>query len=292
MSPALKKDSQHAILITGCSSGLGASLATSLLADGYFVVTTARDTGDLTDFEGRSNSLCLPLDVTDDSSITRARESVGAAGWRVSTLVNNAGYGYYGPLEETDRQTISRQIDTNVSGVIAMCRTFLPDIRAAAGRIVNISSLVGLVSFPFSGIYAASKFALEAVSDALRMELRPWGIYLVSVNPGPVATRFAGKARGPGLSVLSADSLYRDYYQKALGRMGQGQHDPAEVAAGQRRATRVLRRAVLSRRPRRRYYITAFARLMVFLRRWLPQSWFEALVAGQMGLRWGRGRSN
>ena len=199
------------VMITGCSSGIGQALAEAFLEVGHRVVATARRPESITDLEGE-RGLILPLDVTDGESIeSAAGEAVRWAG-RIDILVNNAGYALVGPVSELDLDDLRRQLETNVVGVVAVMRAVVPQMAAQGGGcIVNIGSVSSLLATPFGGAYSASKAALHLLSDALRPEVRPFGINVVVVRAGAVATEFPiAAARGLD-RYRDPSSLYRDH---------------------------------------------------------------------------------
>src|SRR5262249_26329628 len=182
------------ILITGCSTGIGRALATRLGRAGYPVYATARRLESIAGLE-RDGCRLLALDVTDEESMAAAVRVVGEEYGAVWGLVTNAGYGELGPVEEVPMARVRRQFETNVFGLARMCQLVLPGMRAAGrGRIVNVGSMGGRVTFPGSGYYHASKYAVEAITDALRYEVRPFGVAVSLVEPGPVRTAFGATA--------------------------------------------------------------------------------------------------
>ena len=176
------------VLITGCSSGIGRAAAISLYNAGFPVYATARNADTLTDLAGRGIHT-LALDVTDETSMTRAVAAVeDNAGW-IGVLINNAGYGLYGPVEQQPMAEIRRQFETNVFGPVRLIQLVLPGMRGRGrGRILNVSSMGGRATLPGGAFYHASKYAVEAISDALRMEVAQFGIDVVLIEPGPVNT--------------------------------------------------------------------------------------------------------
>ena len=180
------------VLVTGSSRGLGRSMALDLARRGFSVLAGVRRQEDGADLVAAATGRLEPveLDVTSNASLSIARTEVErlTAGHDLAGLVNNAGIAAFGPLEQTPIDVIDRVLQVNVSGVIATIQHFLPLLRQASGRIVNISSINGRLSFPFASIYNASKFALEALSDSLRVELAPWGIRVAVVEPGATRT--------------------------------------------------------------------------------------------------------
>jgi NAD(P)-dependent dehydrogenase (short-subunit alcohol dehydrogenase family) len=183
--------------ITGCSTGFGRALAERVLSRGWRVVATARDAARLADLAGDAGErlLALALDVTDPAQIAAAVEAAGARFGRIDVLVNNAGYGYQASIEEGEDADIRAQFEANVFGLFAMTRAVLPGMRArGGGHVINITSVAGLVGFPGSGYYAASKHAVEGFTDALAAEGAPIGIRATCVEPGPFRTDWAGRS--------------------------------------------------------------------------------------------------
>jgi len=199
---------EKTVLITGCSSGIGRATAESFLDDGWTVYATSRDEQDIAAL-GEAGCRTATLDVTDEAAVTRVVDRIGEEVGYVDCLVNNAGYGQYGPLEDVSTERLHEQFDVNVYGPHRLMRAVLPLMRAREdGTIINVSSVNGRVSAPGTGAYAGSKFALEAMSDALRAEVDSLGIDVVVVAPGPVDTSFEERA------TAEVDGLdYRREYQ-------------------------------------------------------------------------------
>jgi NAD(P)-dependent dehydrogenase (short-subunit alcohol dehydrogenase family) len=202
--------------ITGCSTGFGRELALRVLQRGWRVVVTARDAAQVADIAeiGGDRALPLALDVTRPEQIAAAVKAAMAAFGRIDVLVNNAGYGYQATAEEGVEAEIRAQFDANVFGLFAMTRAVLPILRAQrSGNILNITSVAGLIGFPGSGYYAASKHAVEGWSDALRAELAPLGVGVTCVEPGPFRTDWAGR------SLKQTPSQIADYAETAGARL-------------------------------------------------------------------------
>lgn len=185
------------VLITGCSSGFGYLSALTFARNGWHVFATVRE------IDSRSKNLqkiitkeklpveIMQLDVTSDNDVSRVVKKVLKTHKKIDVLINNACFGLLGPIEDFSIQEIQKQYDTNVFGVVRMCQAVLPSMRARkSGRIINISSVVGLISFGFYGVYASSKFAVEALSEALRFEVKPFGVDVTLLEPGSFATNF------------------------------------------------------------------------------------------------------
>lgn len=183
------------VLITGCSSGIGRATAEAFLAEGWQVYATARNPADVETLGERANCEIATLDVTDDGDVDRVVTRIEEEAGGVDCLVNNAGYAQLGPVEDVPVEDVREQFDVNVHGPHRLTRAVLPLMREAGdGTIVNLSSIAGRISFPGSGTYSASKFALEAMSDALRVEVEDQGVDVVLVEPGPVRTNFEDRA--------------------------------------------------------------------------------------------------
>jgi NAD(P)-dependent dehydrogenase (short-subunit alcohol dehydrogenase family) len=272
----------RAALITGCSTGIGRATAEHLAGRGWTVYATARRLEAIRDLAARGCKT-LALDVCDDGSMRAAVETVERAEGAVGVLVNNAGYGQEGVLEEVRMTEVRRQFETNVFGLLRMIQLVLPGMRRQRwGRIVNMSSMGGRLTLPGGGLYHASKYAVEALSDALRFEVRPFGIDVIVIEPGPVKTRFGDTAIGSIGALRTPDSPYaafnsalaqriREAYEGSMGRF----------AAGPEAVARVVEKAILVRRPRTRYPVTFAARVLMGLRRWLPDRAFDLFLRTQ-----------
>jgi len=268
--------SGRVILVTGCSSGIGRATALEAAARGHRVFASARNRNDLAELERRHNLETLALDVTDDASIRTAVAAVHARTGRLDALVNNAGYGQYGATEEVTADEWRAQFDVNLFGTIAMIQAVLPAMRAARrGTIVNVSSVSGKVAVPFAAPYSASKHALEAVSDSLRVELWPFGIRVVLVEPGPIETKFGDRARAIVTPLLSRPGPYRALYtlaERAMDAEFQRGKQPASAVA------RVIVRAIEADRPKPRYRVGLMAHVLVPLKMLLPDGWLDGLM--------------
>ncbi|MFB9237899.1 oxidoreductase [Plantactinospora siamensis] len=263
------------VLITGTSSGIGRAAAARLARRRDLTVyATARKLtaiADLADAGART----LPLDVTDEASMAAAVAEIESRHGQVDVLVNNAGYGEYGPIEEADLDRVRAQFETNVFGPARLTQLVLPGMRRAGhGRIVNISSMGGRLVFPGGGYYHASKYAVEAVSDALRQEVRPFGIDVTIVEPGLIRTGFeaiAGESLG-----TRPDGPYRDMVATVDAAMRKSYANRL-LAAPPESVAAVIERAVTTPRPRTRYVVTAAAKAMVHTRRLLGGRAFDAV---------------
>jgi NAD(P)-dependent dehydrogenase (short-subunit alcohol dehydrogenase family) len=279
-----------AVVITGASTGIGEACALHLDKLGFRVFAGIRKAADGESLRRRASERLVPvrLDVSDDTEVAHAArnvlEALGSGG--LAGLVNNAGIVVGGMLEFLPLDALRHQLEVNVIGQIAVTQAFLPSLRKARGRIVNISSLSGLISSPFTGAYAASKFALEALTDALRMELRPWKIQVSIVEPGYIQTPILKK------SLNSEEALRAQLPPEALQFYGaslRAARDATERDAAQAASPEVVVKAVVhaltARRPRTRYPVGAHSGLQISLGRALPDRWRDALIARHMGLK-------
>ncbi len=272
----------RAVLVTGCSSGIGRATAERLAHAGWPVFASARRVEAIRELEG-AGCRCLALDVCDEASMRAAVEGVEKEHGAVGALVNNAGYGSEGPLEEIALEEVRRQFETNVFGALRLTQLVLPGMRRQRwGRIVNLSSMGGRLTLPGGGVYHATKYAVEALSDALRFEVRGFGIDVVVIEPGAIKTRFGDTAIGRVDAVAHRDPAY-DTFRESLKQQIRGAYEgPLAALAGEADdVARVIERALSSARPKTRYPITAGARLLMGLRRWLPDRAFDALMRTQ-----------
>ena len=263
------------VLITGCSTGIGRAAAERLAASGHTVYATARRLDSIADLESHGCRL-LELDVTDEESM---RAAVDAAGDSLDVLVNNAGYSQNGALETLDLDDVRRQFETNVFGLLRMCQLVLPGMRRRrSGCIVNIGSMGGRLTFPGGGIYHATKYAVEAISDALRFEVKGFGVDVVLIEPGLIKTNFAETSVG---TIEAGDGPYAEfntavgaktadaYRSRVYGMWGGG----PEVVA------KAIERTI--RRPRPRMLVTPSAHVLVRQKRLMTDRMWDALMRSQ-----------
>jgi NAD(P)-dependent dehydrogenase (short-subunit alcohol dehydrogenase family) len=278
-------DVSKAVLITGCSSGIGRATAQRLAQGDWTVYATARRPESIADLE-QVGCRTLALDVTDERSMRTAVAAVQQAEGAVGVLINNAGYGQSGPVEQVPLDALRRQFETNVFGAVRLAQLVLPGMRAQRhGKIVNISSMGGRLTFPGGGAYHASKYALEALSDALRFEVRGFGVDVILIEPGLIVTDFAqaavastaeldGEAAGEEVYAqfnTKLAALTAGVYESPLRRLGGG----PEVVA------KAIERAITRRRARTRVLVTPSARLSVLQRRLLPDRAWDAAMRVQ-----------
>lgn len=266
------------VLITGASSGIGRVCAEHLHARGYRVYGTSRRAPQTI---AAGTVRMLAMDVTSEESVQRALQQLLAREGRLDVVLNNAGDGIAGAVEDTSIEEARQQLDTNFFGVLRVCRAVLPLMRRqGGGLIVNVSSLGGLIALPFQGLYSASKFAVEGMTEALRMEVRPFGVRVALIEPGDFRTGFTAQRR----KVLAAQhgGAYAERFGKALATMERdesGGADPRAVAL-------LLERIIRSRSPRPRYKVGGlFQKLSAgLLRKILPQKLFEYLLMASYGI--------
>jgi NAD(P)-dependent dehydrogenase (short-subunit alcohol dehydrogenase family) len=273
----------RAVLVTGCSSGIGRATAERLAAAGWTVYATARNPDTLSELAAQG-CRTLALDVTDEGSMADAVAAVEAQEGAVGVLVNNAGYSQSGAVETVPMERVRAQFETNVFGLVRMCQLVLPGMRREGwGKIVNVSSMGGRFTFPGGGFYHATKHAVEAISDALRFEVRGFGVDVILIEPGLIRTGFSETAVGEIAAGTPADGPYSDFnrhvaaatasvYERGpMARLG----GPPEAVA------RRIQSAITARRPRARYTVTASARALITQRALMPDAAWDALLRTQ-----------
>jgi NAD(P)-dependent dehydrogenase (short-subunit alcohol dehydrogenase family) len=285
-------DSIHrAVVVTGTSSGIGRACALRLTHEGFTVFASVRKPSDATALRAEAGERLLPLqlDVTDHTSVAaaarEAAEQMRTRGEVLAGLVNNAGIGLFGPLEYLPLEDIRRILEVNVLGQIAVTQAFLPLLRTGHGRIVNIGSVGDRIAIPFGGALNGTKSAFASMSDTLRMELRPWGIHVVIIEPGSIATAAVDKTLGDPEAMLRRMGLeaerhygrqFRRFVARTVARERRG--SPPEVVAD------AVLRALRDRRPRRRYPVGKDAALLVMLPRLVPDRLLDRLRLRLLGL--------
>jgi NAD(P)-dependent dehydrogenase (short-subunit alcohol dehydrogenase family) len=273
------------VLITGASRGIGRASALALERRGWDVIAGVRsaEAGErlVADSSGRLRT--VTLDITDPAAVRAAAE---AAGPRLDALVNNAGIAVGGVVEGLSLDELRHQLDVNVVGQIGVTQALLPAVRAARGRVVFISSVSGRVSVPAMTPYTASKFAIEAIADGLRVELRPWGIRVVLVEPGSIDTDIWRRAEEQFDATIGAMSdEHRGLYDSQLKGMRKVIAATAKRAAPVEKVVGTVEEAVTASRPKTRYVVGADARGQILLRGLLPDRAFDALIARATGGR-------
>ncbi|MFF0034941.1 oxidoreductase [Streptomyces mirabilis] len=272
--------SSKVALVTGASSGIGEVTALKLQELGYTVYGAARRVERMSRL-AEAGVHVLPMDVTDTGSMQAGVDGIIAESGRIDVLVNNAGYGSYGAIEDVPLDEARAQFEVNIFGAARLIQLVLPHMRAQrSGTIVNISSMGGKIHTPLGGWYHGTKFALEGLSDCLRMELKPFGVDVVVVEPGAIRTEWGGIA-ADNLRKTSGDTAYAvqaDAMAESLGSESTARRSsPPSVIAD------TVAKAVTARRPRTRYAVGFGARPLIFLRRALPDRAYDALVARAMG---------
>ena len=263
-------DSARSVLITGCSSGIGYATALGLKERGYRVFATARKPDDVMRLRGEGLEASL-LDVTSSTSIRQCVEHVlETTGGELYGLFNNAGYGQPGAVEDLSRAALREQLETNLLGAHELARTVLPPMRAAGrGRIIQNSSVLGMITLPYRGAYCASKFALEGLTDTLRLELRGSGVHVSIVEPGPIRSAFRENAlRAYRQHIDPEASAHRETYAAVERRLTAG--GDASFTLPPEAVLKKVVKALEARRPKPRYYVTFPTHLFGFLRRVLP----------------------
>ncbi len=286
------KEASKAVLITGCSSGIGEATARRLARSGWTVYATARKP-EAIEHLAEEGCRTLTLDVTDESSMRAAVDEVVRAEGAVGVLVNNAGYSQGGAVERVAMADVRRQFETNVFGAIRMAQLLLPGMRAQRwGKIVNIGSMGGRLTFPGGGLYHATKYSLEALSDAMRFEVKGFGVDVVLIEPGLITTEFASNAvksaAGNGAedpqaaAGNGAENPYADFEAK-VGALTVGIYDsPARhLGGGPDTVARAIEKAIKRRRAPTRVPVTPSARLSIMQRRLMPDRLWDAAMRSQ-----------
>jgi short-subunit dehydrogenase len=275
----MQKTSRKIVFITGASSGIGEACASYMAMDGHSVygtyLTSKPSITKLSGLQGSTGSISMvPMDVNDEISVKQGIQSIIKAENRIDVVINSAGYALAGALEDTSVEEAKALFETNLWGIHRVCRAVLPIMRAQrSGLIINISSIAGIVSLPYQGFYCASKFALEAMTEALRMEVRDFGIHVVLVEPGDLATKFTDNRH---LSWESqSESAYALFFQRALEIIESEErrgYSPENVA-------RVVRKIVKHPAPRLRYCVgSPLQKSSIWLKKILPGGLFEWII--------------
>jgi NAD(P)-dependent dehydrogenase (short-subunit alcohol dehydrogenase family) len=268
-----------AVLITGCSSGIGWATAERLVDVGWKVYATARNVEKIAPLEQRGCQL-LPLDVTDEDSMRLAVDEVERREGAVGVLVNNAGYSQSGAVEAVPMEKVRRQFETNVFGLARMCQLVLPGMRRQGyGRIVNVSSMGGKLTFPGGGYYHATKHAVEALSDALRFEVEGFGVKVSVIEPGLIRTGFADSALG-SMDDLDGENPYAGFDEGVARTTAENyERGPiSKLGGGSEAVAEAIEQAISARSPKSRYAVTPSAHLFLRLRRLLPDRAWDAVL--------------
>ncbi len=270
-----------AVLISGCSSGIGLETALYLRKKGYEVIATAR--GDEAVYYLKEEGFqAIHLDVNSSESINEAvAQAMMMASDGIDVLINNAGYGQAGALEDLSRECLRDQFETNVFGLVELTNAVLPSMREQGyGQIINISSVLGFVSMPFRGAYNASKHAVESISDTLRLELANTPITVSLIEPGPIVSRFRQTCVEKALEVIDMDkSHYKATYEKMIAEQEEPKPLPF-MLSGEAVAKKIFK-AMTAKRPKARYRVTLPTYLLAILKRMLSSSLLDRIL-----LRW------
>jgi NAD(P)-dependent dehydrogenase (short-subunit alcohol dehydrogenase family) len=271
--------SERNVLITGCSTGIGRALARACIARGDTVVATARNIDDL-QYLDHENAIRMALDVNDDTAIqgvfSEIRERIG----HIDILINNAGYAAMGPVTELSRDQLLRQFETNVLAPVSVTREALSMLRASDNaQVINIGSVSGILTTPFSGAYCATKAALHSLSDAMRMELAPFGIEVITVQPGAIQSSFGDNSLAGVSDLLKPDSLFKSVEDKIRERAVASQQNPTTAEAF---AKEMLLRIQGSPAPELR--IGNGSTALPMMKRWLPLRLLDRILSRKFGL--------
>ncbi|MBG6288651.1 SDR family oxidoreductase [Pseudomonas nitroreducens] len=270
---------QPVALITGCSSGIGRALAEAFQTAGYQVWATARRDEDVAAL-GQAGLRGVLLDVNDEPAVERLAEQLQREAGGLDVLINNAGYGAMGPLLDGGSQAIRRQFETNVFAVVGVTRALFPALRARRGLVVNIGSVSGVLVTPFAGAYCASKAAVHALNDALRLELAPFGVEVMEVQPGAIASNFGANASREMAAVVSEESAWWPLRQFIQARAAASQDKPTPAVDF---ARELLAAAQRSPRPRL-VRIGNGSRALPLLSRWVPSGLLDKVLKKRFGL--------
>lgn len=269
---------QAIALITGCSTGIGKALAEACLQQGYQVWATARRPETLEPLVAKG-AIPMQLDVNDSAQLQACAERIRNEAGRLDLLINNAGYGAMGPVLDADRETLLQQFDTNVFAPLQLVRACADLLREAKGLVVNIGSVSGVTTTPFSGVYCASKAALHALSEALRMELHPFGIQVLTVQPGAIASDFGNNATA---AITMDEASWFKPWEKAVQARAKASQKASSTSAADF-ASELMRYVKNPLRPETALIGTS-SRSMVRMKRWLPTSILESRLRKRFGL--------
>jgi NAD(P)-dependent dehydrogenase (short-subunit alcohol dehydrogenase family) len=269
-----------AVLITGASTGIGEATAVRLQKAGFRVFAGVRKPEDGERLRAAGVTVVQPFDVTKADDIAAAVKTVEEAlgGSPLRGILNNAGIGIGGPLEALDLDDFRKTIEVNTTSQLAVTKAFLPLLRRSKGRVVNMTSIGGRVAQPFAGPYIASKFALEGVTDVLRCELLGWGIDVIAIEPGTIATPIWEKSSREAEDVLAKlTPEQRDLYGKRLAKMAKVLERQNKRGAPPEKVAAAVEKALTASRPKTRYLV-GDAGVLLWLKRLLPTRWFDRLL--------------
>jgi NAD(P)-dependent dehydrogenase (short-subunit alcohol dehydrogenase family) len=273
------------VLISGASTGIGSATALRLARSGWTVLAGVRnaEAGERLVAEGGERLLPLMLDVTDSDQIAQAVAQVSEYATGLDALINNAGVAVNGPLELVGLDQLRSQFDVSFFGAVALTQALLPALRQARGRIVLMSSIGGILTTPYAAPYCASKYALEAVGDALRVELRSSSVQVTLVEPGSVATPIWEKGRANAEAVVVPPGL-QEHYGHVPAAMAKAQQDAAKRGVPPERVAETVERALGARRMQSRYLVGHDARLMLLGKRLLPDLLLDRVLRRALGV--------
>ncbi|QDH17223.1 oxidoreductase [Swingsia samuiensis] len=272
---------QRIALVTGASSGIGEATALALHKQGYIVYAAARRLDRMTHL-AKEGIRILSMDITDEASIKDGVEAIIAGAGRIDVLVNNAGYGSYGAIEDVSMEEARSQFEVNIFGAMRLIQLILPTMRAQrSGTIVNITSMGGKIYTPLGGWYHGTKFALEALSDCLRMEVEPFGINVVVIEPGGIKTEWGGIA-AKKLRETSEQGVYQRQAQ-AVAHSLQNEANAKLLSSPEVIANTIVK-AVSIRKPKTRYAVGFGAKPLIFLRALLSDRCFDSLIRRATGV--------
>jgi short-subunit dehydrogenase len=265
------------VLITGASTGIGKETAIFLAKNGYTVYGAARRTDKMKELEPVGIHT-LSMDVTNEESMVRGIQQIITVEGHIDILVNNAGFGSYGAIEDVSMKDAKYQLDVNLFGAARLIQLVLPNMRKQhSGKIVNISSIGGKIATPFGGWYHASKFALEGLSDALRNEVRPFGIDVIVIEPGGVKSEWAQIA-GDNLIKVSGNTAYQAMSQKfATSLKTTEDKNPEPIVIAE-----LIKKAIEAKKPKARYSAGYMAAPVLFLRKILSDSLMDKAIMSQL----------
>ena len=280
--------SKRFVVVTGASKGIGRAIALGLAQQGFHVFAGVRKAadGELLVTAAGANLTPLVIDVTDGAQVAAAAEIVSATVGDIGLagLVNNAGVAVAGPLEFMPLDELRNQLEVNVVGQMGVTQALLPLLRVAKGRIINISSMGGRIAGPWTGPYHASKFALEALTDSLRQELAPWGIEVISIEPGAIATPIWETSLARAAQIASRfPAQAQELYGKQMAKRIAGAQKHINAGIAPERVAAVVATALTAPRPKTRYPVGPDAQLAINLIARLPDRWRDWLVARQQG---------
>jgi NAD(P)-dependent dehydrogenase (short-subunit alcohol dehydrogenase family) len=273
----MNTENGNVVLITGASSGIGESTATLLLREGYTVYGSARRTDRMADLQEAGAGI-IKIDVTDDASMVKGVDQVMAEQGKIDVLINNAGYGFFGALEDVPLSEARRQFEVNVFGLGRMTQIVLPHMRKqGSGTIINVSSTGGIITTPFGGWYQASKFAVEGLSDTLRKDVKRFGIDVVVIEPGAIESEWVSITMDHLLKISSEP--YREAAQKASRAIEdayKNASDPSVIA-------RVILKAIKAQKPKTRYVAGKQGKLILMMHSLLSDRQFDNMILKRIG---------